>query len=496
MLLSTREPLCPDADSTESLDRNSSISESEPRVLDRSVGPKCWPKVFGPKMTAQYPIAIVGGGPAGSLAASQLGMSGRDVLLFDEKLAWEKPCGGGLTHKALQQYPFLAEATDTEDTEKDKGDPVEHNLVDDCELISPSGQRVRFHLQYPVAIFSRLALNGLLLDRARRAGDGRPRVEIHNERVTRITRTGGHWQLLTPQHEYRASYVILAAGARNSFRAQFLAPIAPQDLMVTAGYFIPIPIPIDRDGSRDHPSSCGRDSCMRSPGNRSVMQIQFLQGITGYIWVFPRRDHVSAGIAGRMGETSTSKLRGVLEKWLDENGFCLDGARFYSHILPSFRTQTFETLQVSGEGWAMIGDSAGLVDPITGEGLYYALRSAELCASALLAGKPDSYQDALEAEVLPELKTAARVSQRFYNGQIFGGSVLDQMVSLTAKSASFRELMSDLFAGIQGYRDLRARLYRILPVVLGEVIGEGMAGTLGWPFRSGSGLAADPLAES
>ncbi len=51
----------------------------------------------------------------------------------------------------------------------------------------------------------------------------------------------------------------------------------------------------------------------------------------------------------------------------------MDGARFYSHILPSFRAQTFEGLEVCGDGWAMIGDSAGLVDPITGEGLYYAL---------------------------------------------------------------------------------------------------------------------------
>ena len=57
-----------------------------------------------------HPIAIVGGGPAGALAATQLATGGKDVLLFDEKLAWEKPCGGGLTHRALQQYPFLAEA--------------------------------------------------------------------------------------------------------------------------------------------------------------------------------------------------------------------------------------------------------------------------------------------------------------------------------------------------------------------------------------------------
>ncbi len=402
-------------------------------------------------MTTQHPIAIVGGGPAGALAGALLAAGGRDVLLFDERLAWEKPCGGGLTHKALQQYPFLAEAGS-------KSNPVEH-----CELISPSGQRVRFHMQYPVAIFSRLALNGLLLERARRAG-----VDVRQERVKQIARISIDWQLVTSQREYQASYLMLAAGARNPFRPQFLSPIAPSDLMVTAGYFI--------------------------PGRSSLMQIQFLKGITGYIWVFPRVDHVSAGITGKMGETSTAELRRILERWLEENGFHLDGALFYSHILPSFRTQTFETLEVCGEGWAMIGDSAGLVDPITGEGLYYAFRSAELCAGALLAGRPDEYRVLLEKEVLAELKLAARVSQRFYSGQIFGDSVLERTVFLTAQSASFRDLMSDLVAGIQGYRDLRARLYRILP----SVMAKGMAGTLRRPWKSSSGrsrFATDPSAE-
>lgn len=419
-------------------------------------------------MKAQHPIAIVGGGPAGALAGALLAEGGGRVLLFEEKLAWEKPCGGGLTHKALRQYPFLAEAGS------------ESNPVKQCELISPSGQRVRFHMQHPVAIFSRLALNGLLLERARRAGtdtdndtDVEERVDVgvdlRKERVTRIAGTSRDWQLTTPQREYHASYLVIAAGARNPFRSQFLSPISPSDLMVTAGYFI--------------------------PGRSSLMQIQFLKGITGYIWAFPRADHVSAGIAGKMGETSAAELRRMLERWLEENGFSLNGdrtsAHFYSHILPSFRAQTFETLEVCGEGWAMIGDSAGLVDPITGEGLYYGLRSAELCAGALLAGRPAEYRALLEEEVLAELKLAARVSQRFYSGQIFGGSVLERMVSLTAQSASFRELMSDLFAGIQGYRDLRSRLYRILPAVMAE----GLAGTMGWSWNRSAKFAMDPFAE-
>ena len=399
-------------------------------------------------MNAQHPIAIVGGGPAGALAGTLLASAGRNVQLFDEKLAWEKPCGGGLTFKALQQFPFLAPGG------------TNCNSVEHCELIGPSGKRVRFHMRHPVAIFSRFVLNRLLLERATNAG-----VQVHRERVTRIAGTAGNWQLTTPEREYRASYLLQAAGARNSFRRQFLAPIAPDDLMVTAGYFIPI--------------------------RSSLMQIQFLKAITGYIWVFPRPDHVSAGITGKMGETSTRELRRTLEQWLRENGFDLEGTRFYSHILPSFRAKTFEALEVCGDGWAMVGDSAVLVDPITGEGLYYALRSAELCAEALLARRPQEYKMRLEEELLPELRLAARASERFYNGQVFGESVLEQMIALTAESATLRELMSDLIAGIQGYRGLKARLYRILPAVLME----NLAGILRRPFGRGRSLTADPFAD-
>lgn len=398
-------------------------------------------------MHMQDPIAIVGGGPAGALAGALLAAGGRKVLLFDEKLAWEKPCGGGLTHKALRQYPFLIDVGK-------HSNPVTH-----CELISPSGQRVRFRMQYPVAIFSRLALNGLLLERAQNAG-----VDVRRERVTRISGTDRNWRLITSDGEYQAAYLILAAGARNPFRAQFLSPISADDLMVTAGYFI---------------SGC-----------HSLIQIQFLKGITGYIWVFPRPDHVSAGIAGKMGETSTPELRRTLERWLEQNGFAVEGARFFSHILPAPGSQTLETLEVSGEGWAVVGDSAGLVDPITGEGLYYALRSAEMCAQAFLAQRPAEYKGQLEEEILPELRLAARVSRRFYSGQVFGESILEWMVSLTLQSENFRNLMSDLFAGIQGYRDLRSRLYRSLP----SLMAEGLAGTLRLPW-SGSGMAADPSAE-
>ncbi len=393
-------------------------------------------------MLKQDPIAVVGGGPAGAMAGALLAKGGRKVLVFEEKLAWEKPCGGGLTHKALKQYPFLS-ATE-----------IEHNLLRRCELISPAGRTVQFDLNYPLAIFSRLALNGLLLDRARQAG-----AEIRKERVRQVNRCGQGWTLSTAEGEYSAAHLVLAAGARSALRSSLTQALAAGDLMVSAGYFI--------------------------PGHSSLIQVQFLKGIAGYIWTFPRADHFSAGICGRSDSVSTAEMRRVLEDWLATNGFDISSARFYSHIIPSLRTETLGRLQVSGEDWTMIGDCAGLVDPITGEGLYYALRSGELCAQALLAESPEQYTICLEEEILPELRLAAGVSQRFYTGLAFGESVLELVVKLTTESESFRDLMRDLFAGIQGYRGLRTRLYRTLP----KMIAEGLAGTLrlGWSAESAAG---------
>jgi len=92
------------------------------------------------------------------MAAAGLAQAGRKVVLFDEKLAWEKPCGGGLTDKALRQYPFLRTLE------------VQRNFVTECELTSPRGRRLLLQLDRQVTIFSRRDLNALLLERARAAG--------------------------------------------------------------------------------------------------------------------------------------------------------------------------------------------------------------------------------------------------------------------------------------------------------------------------------------
>src|SRR5260370_31618898 len=103
-------------------------------------------------------VAVLGGGPSGSFAAERLARGGLKVLILDEKLAWEKPCGGGLTFKAYDKYPFLID----NDTPK--------RFVTETFLAAPKAGAARMTLRQPLVIYSRFDLNNMLLERASRAG--------------------------------------------------------------------------------------------------------------------------------------------------------------------------------------------------------------------------------------------------------------------------------------------------------------------------------------
>ena len=364
------------------------------------------------------------------MAGERLARGGRQVAVIDEKLAWEKPCGGGITPKALLRYPFLGEA------------PAARNWVGACELISPAGRRVAVPFSQKIAIFSRRVLNGLMLDRARAAG-----AEVILDRVMAIGGSPGGWRLrLRSGNEICAGYVIVAGGARDPFRGQFSRPFVPHELMISVGYYL--------------------------PGSSDRVGIRFLEGLDGYIWTFPRCDHFSAGIAGKLKNGSTSAaLRRMLEEFLEQEGFQYQGAPLFAHVIPSPTAETLSGTSYCGDGWAMVGDAAGLVDPITGEGLYYAFRSAELAADALLAGQPENYPARLADELLPELTAAASYAGKFYRGSFLGQPVLERMVQFASESIHVRELIADLFAGAQAYVTLRGRCYRELLPVLWNAVG-------------------------
>lgn len=365
-------------------------------------------------------VAIVGGGPAGAFAAERLASAGVDVLLFDEKLAWEKPCGGGLTCKAYRRYPFLLDA------------PTPKKHVHEMVFASCGGE-VRLRLAAPLLIYSRRELNGMLLDRAARAG-----ASLTRERVVSVERSNGGWRLRTRGGEAGADFVIVATGARNALR-EFGVERTAAGTLLAMGYFV--------------------------PARQEHVMVQFFESFEGYIWVFPRCDHLSVGICGR--GVPAQALRRRLEQYMEAHGIPVAGAEFYGHLLPAWQPGRF-----SGDGWIAVGDAAGTVDPITGEGIYYALRSADIAAQALLdSGDPPSrYTSALQADFGDDLDIGAGLAKRFFTGTFARRPVTRRMVQFARYSPRFGRLLEELVCGDQGYTGLRRRCYGELPGMIFDLL--------------------------
>jgi geranylgeranyl reductase family protein len=371
-------------------------------------------------------ISIVGGGPAGALCGERLARAGFRVTIFDERLAWEKPCGGGLTHKAIEAFPFLLDA------------PHPKKLIRTTEMISSRGQRARFELDHPIVIYARKVLNGLLLDRAVAAG-----CTTVCSRVTNVETRDARARLVANGEEVLSDFVVLAAGARNQLLPDTTA-LAASDLEITLGYFVPT--------------------------EEDVLKVKFLKKFEGYLWSFPRADHLSVGICAKMGQAPSQQLRRHLDEFIAEERIPMVGAELYSHVLPSPQAKTLRGRRIAGRNWAMAGDAAACVDPITGEGLYYAMRSGDMLAQALIEGQPQAYPERLRAAFSADLEFAATIARKVFRGTFLGDAITTRTVQLVNYSPTFRELIRDMFSGSQDYRSLKRRLWSQLGITLVEFV--------------------------
>ena len=371
-------------------------------------------------------IVIIGGGPSGAVCGEQLARAGHSVDIYDENLGWEKPCGGGLTYKATQHFPFLLD------------NPHPKKLIHDVEIISAENQRAKLDLSHPIVIYSRRVLNGFLLDRAREAG-----CRVHHRRVQNIDTTSGKPRFSLDGDWQKTDFVVLASGARNQILPD-TRPLSPDELEITQGYFV--------------------------PQSADEIIIKFLPDFEGYIWSFPRADHISLGICGSMAAHTSSELRTHLHAFASEENFPTENAKFYSHVLPSPQERTISNRSVIGKNWAMCGDAAAWVDPLTGEGLFYAMRSGEILGQSIAEGRPELYPSRVRASFSLELEFAARIVRRFYRGSFLGCSVTTRMVQFLQRNAVFRQLMSDLFCGTQDYSSLKNRVLGHLGGTLSQFV--------------------------
>src|SRR5947207_4233935 len=173
----------------------------------------------------RFDVLIVGAGPAGSFAAERLARGGARVALFDGRPPGEpKACGGGVTSKALKAWPHLLEAVG--------------RTVAELDMYSPSGKRLHLKLDEPFAIYSRIAFDTFLRERARAAG-----AQVFAERISLrgCTPTRDGW-LIRAQNgaEFSTEWFVAADGANSAIAKKIAGALSAAEMEAAIGYRAPL----------------------------------------------------------------------------------------------------------------------------------------------------------------------------------------------------------------------------------------------------------------
>jgi len=373
-------------------------------------------------------IAIVGAGPAGAFLAEILSKRGFDCLLFDPRGVWEKPCGGGIPGRALERYKFLL----SDDTHPKQ-------IIKRITLFSLKKACLSLELDRPFCIYARKDLNRLLIERAAQAG-----ARLVKQKVVDVGRNGA-WRITTSDGKDSTADILIGADGANSIvRQKLLGPIPAGDFAVTLGYNVP------------------------GDGGHEVL-IQFLEDFSGYLWAFPRIDHINFGVVNKVGETASVDLRRMINDFISE--YCqrtgvdlqMDKAQFYGAKVPMLGARSWRSLKACGDDWALVGDAAGFVDPLTSEGIYFAMRSAEILADAIISGEITSFQRRWKKDFGREFKWGSLWMNYFYHGSLLGRSIIDWMIKLSNSHRGFRSVAANVLAGNQNYSTLGLDLLLRLP---------------------------------
>jgi geranylgeranyl reductase family protein len=290
-------------------------------------------------------VAVVGAGPAGALTAYALAARGASVVLLDRaRFPRDKPCGGGLTQRAVRLLPFPVDA-----------------------VVEDRVHRVDFRLRYgasfhrcadePLVLMTqRVRLDALLVERAVGAG-----AELRDGvKVGGIEPNGAGVVVRTDAGDVRAALAIGADGANGVSAAAVARPVRRTYCVAFEGN-----VPYGTASSDRH-------------RGRLVLELGVVPG--GYAWIFPKAEHVNVGVAGWEGEGPN--LRRHLARLLAAHGLPAEAVvGLRGHRLPLREPNA----PLAGKRLLLVGDAAGLVDPLSGDGIYEAALSAQEVAA--IAGR-------------------------------------------------------------------------------------------------------------
>jgi geranylgeranyl reductase family protein len=374
-------------------------------------------------------IAIVGAGPAGAMAAVRLARAGATVSLFDPTHPREKPCGGGLTGRALELVSDVVDIATLPAivVQSANVEPPEGTRRAATVALDDRGSRSGSSL----VVFSRAIFDRALVDAAVHAG-----AALIPEKVIDVCASprGSGSIVRSASRDHHADFVLGADGANSLVRRKFAKPFSREQLSVAAGYFV-------------------------HGATSTAIDIKSMVEQPGYLWSFPRPDHLAVGVcAPAAARCSARDLRRQSLAWIRSHELHRHAhLEQYAWPIPSVAARASEGERSAGPGWMLLGDAAGLVDPLTREGIYYALLSGQWAADALISRSssdaPRIYQERLDAGVRPELARAAKLS-----GMFFTRAFSSLLVEALDHSSGVRRVFADLVGGRQPYRGLRRRL--------------------------------------
>lgn len=307
-------------------------------------------------MSERADVVVVGAGPGGATTAYRLASAGARVVLLDRAtFPRDKPCGGGLTGRALRVQPIDVS-------------PVVEDGVTTLDLRLRYGRVVRRSFAEPLALMTqRRLLDAHLAASAADAGaDFRDGVRV------RGIETGPDGGVVSLEGGGRvAADVVIGADGANGVSAKAM------DLGADKSFGVAL------EGNA--PMTPEREAWHRS---RATLEMATVPG--GYAWVFPKGDHVNLGVGGWAAEGPN--LRVHLDRLCRAHGVDpSELSEVRGHRLPLRRAWD----GVARGRAAVVGDAAGLIDPLSGDGMFEAFLSSSLVSEAaldMLAGRADGLE--------------------------------------------------------------------------------------------------------
>ena len=392
-----------------------------------------------------FDVIVSGAGPAGATAARVLGEAGIATLLLDKSaFPRDKPCGGGISARALTRFPYLKDALAN----------IPTSWVSKVHFESPSGFVVDYRSPDPLYLMiRRCEFDNLLFSLAR------PRVETLTALVRKVTVHPDHVMVGTEAGDYRASLVIGCDGANSIVaRASGL-----RTGTVQSDYAI--------DMMEETPQQ------ELSTAERDRMYIYYrIRSHYGYGYVFPKASHLNVGVGFKL-DYYLANLRG--EHYAHHQAF-VDDLKSKQLLTGQSNRANFRAfpLPISGplartyaDRVLLAGDAGGFVNALTAEGIYYAMVTGEVAARAAIDAIRTGnfglsrYQSAWKREIGDELANSVRLQKML----LADPTRIDRIVRAASRHPVLADLLARYATGALTHAQFkRSMLRRALPVYLRE----------------------------